>query len=219
MSLNQIWISSGFLSDFSSGFLANWIGTPILGDYFQENRTSWRPFLLLRISFPGRPIFIQLVPGNWWWGAPAQSPLIPRRRRCPSWGRGGTRLDHTSVASCAVRRWRRDAIRTQFSKLMIFKNSNLSKWDFVRQIDRENSVNGPQSHSNTMWRPVGTKIEDFQGIYRVFHQLVDLGWVDIDLGCSIILPNSSAIPICLSKIGQIAEPPRSKSTQQRSSSW
>ena len=28
----------------------------------QENRTSRRPFLLLRISFPGRPIFIQLPP-------------------------------------------------------------------------------------------------------------------------------------------------------------
>ena len=35
----------------------------ILGDYFQENRTSPRPFLLLRIRFPGRPIFIQLPPG------------------------------------------------------------------------------------------------------------------------------------------------------------
>ena len=35
-------------------------GKLILGDYFQENRTSRRPFLLLRISFPGRPIFIQL---------------------------------------------------------------------------------------------------------------------------------------------------------------
>ena len=35
-------------------------GKSILGDYFQENRTSRRPFLLLRISFPGRPIFIQL---------------------------------------------------------------------------------------------------------------------------------------------------------------
>ena len=34
----------------------------ILRDYFQENRTSKRPFLLLRISFPGRPIFIQFVP-------------------------------------------------------------------------------------------------------------------------------------------------------------
>ena len=34
-----------------------------LGDYFQENRTSQRPFLSLRISFPGRPIFIQLPPG------------------------------------------------------------------------------------------------------------------------------------------------------------
>ena len=41
------------------------IGLPgklILRDYFQENGTSRRPFLLLRISFPGRPIFIQLVP-------------------------------------------------------------------------------------------------------------------------------------------------------------
>ena len=37
-------------------------GKSILGDYFQENMTSRRPFLLLRISFPGRPIFIQLPP-------------------------------------------------------------------------------------------------------------------------------------------------------------
>ena len=37
-------------------------GKPILGDYFQENMTSQRPFLLLRISFPGGPIFIQLPP-------------------------------------------------------------------------------------------------------------------------------------------------------------
>ena len=37
-------------------------GKSILGDYFQENMTSQRPFLLLRISFPGRPIFIQFVP-------------------------------------------------------------------------------------------------------------------------------------------------------------
>ena len=39
-------------------------GKSILRDYFQENRTSRRPFLLLRISFPGRPIFIQLPPGG-----------------------------------------------------------------------------------------------------------------------------------------------------------
>ena len=39
-------------------------GKSILGDYFQENRTSQRPFLLLRISFPGRPIFIQSIPGK-----------------------------------------------------------------------------------------------------------------------------------------------------------
>ena len=37
-------------------------GKSILGDYFQENMTSRRPFLLLRICFPGRPIFIQLPP-------------------------------------------------------------------------------------------------------------------------------------------------------------
>ena len=39
-------------------------GKSILRDYFQENRTSRRPFLLLRISFPGRPIFIQFVPAD-----------------------------------------------------------------------------------------------------------------------------------------------------------
>ena len=37
-------------------------GKSILRDYFQENRTSPRPSLLLRICFPGRPIFIQFVP-------------------------------------------------------------------------------------------------------------------------------------------------------------
>ena len=35
-------------------------GKSILRHYFQENRTSGRPFLLL--SFPGRPIFIQFIP-------------------------------------------------------------------------------------------------------------------------------------------------------------
>ena len=43
------------------------IGLPrklILRDVFQENRTSRRPFLLPRISFPGRPICIQFVPGD-----------------------------------------------------------------------------------------------------------------------------------------------------------
>ena len=37
-------------------------GKSILRDYFQENRISQRPFLLLKISFPGRPIFIQFIP-------------------------------------------------------------------------------------------------------------------------------------------------------------
>ena len=41
-------------------------GKLILGDYFRENRTctSRRPFLLVRISFPKRPIFIQFIPGG-----------------------------------------------------------------------------------------------------------------------------------------------------------
>ena len=38
-------------------------GKSILGDY-KENMTAQRPFLLLRISFPGRPIFIQLPPAH-----------------------------------------------------------------------------------------------------------------------------------------------------------
>ena len=38
-------------------------GKLILRDFFQENETSRRPFLLLGISFPKRPIFIQLPPG------------------------------------------------------------------------------------------------------------------------------------------------------------
>ena len=37
-------------------------GKSILGDYFQKNMTSQRLFFLLRICFPGRPIFIQLPP-------------------------------------------------------------------------------------------------------------------------------------------------------------
>ena len=47
------------------------IGLPeksILKDYFQENRTSRRPFLLPRISFPGRPVFVPFPPdfiGQW----------------------------------------------------------------------------------------------------------------------------------------------------------
>ena len=38
-------------------------GKSILRDCYQENRTSRRPFLLLRISFPGRTTFTQFIPG------------------------------------------------------------------------------------------------------------------------------------------------------------
>ena len=53
-------------------------GKSILGDYFQENRTSRRAFLLRRIRFPGRPIFIQLPPG---WTATTSSPSTTPPRR------------------------------------------------------------------------------------------------------------------------------------------
>ena len=55
-------------------------------------------------------------------------------------------------------------------------------------------------------------------IYRVFHQLADLVWVDLDLGCSIILLSHFCQNlICLSRSGQTAELLRSKSTQPRRS--
>ena len=38
------------------------LGKSILRDYFQENSTSQRPFLLLRIRFPERSIFVQFIP-------------------------------------------------------------------------------------------------------------------------------------------------------------
>ena len=39
-------------------------GKSILRDYFQQNTTSQRPFFpVLRFRFPGRPIFIQFIPG------------------------------------------------------------------------------------------------------------------------------------------------------------
>ena len=53
-------------------------GKSILGDYFQENRTSRRPFLLLRFDFPGRPIFIQFVPAS-----PTSVPKLGRWSKCP----------------------------------------------------------------------------------------------------------------------------------------
>ena len=59
-------------------------GKSILGDYLQENMTSQRPFLLLRISFPGRPIFIQFVPAP---SSPSLAFMIPSRMRSPRfWG-------------------------------------------------------------------------------------------------------------------------------------
>ena len=83
------------------------IGVPgklILGDYFQENMTSQRPFLWLKIRFPGRPIFIQFIPGCSWarTGAARRSasrPSPPARQSgttrpqssglsCPAWLRG-----------------------------------------------------------------------------------------------------------------------------------
>ena len=60
-------------------------GKSILEDYFQENMTSRKPFLLLRISFPGRPIFIQLPPDEGGNFALEGKPPLP-----PTEGPGGT---------------------------------------------------------------------------------------------------------------------------------
>ena len=50
--------------------------------------------------------------------------------------------------------------------------------------------------------------------YRVFHQLSDLGWVDLHLGWfTQLLRRFCRKLICPSKIGQVAEHPWSKSTQ------
>ena len=49
-------------------------GKSILRDYFQENMTSRRPFLLLRLNFPGIPIFNQLPPDQ-----TGSAPQSPRR--------------------------------------------------------------------------------------------------------------------------------------------
>ena len=63
-------------------------GKSILIYYFQENRTSRRPFLLLIISFPWRPILIQLIPGWSWAGASS-------RGRCRRPPRGSTQCSST----------------------------------------------------------------------------------------------------------------------------
>ena len=58
-------------------------GKSILRDYFQEIVISRRTFLLLRISFPGRPFFIQFVP---WVSCRGASWAGRRRRTCaPGW--------------------------------------------------------------------------------------------------------------------------------------
>ena len=54
------------LSDIDSGGNCMKIGLPgklILGYYYQENRTSQRPFLLLRISFFGKTYFYTIGTG------------------------------------------------------------------------------------------------------------------------------------------------------------
>ena len=74
-------------------------GKSILGDYFQENMTSRRPFLLLRISFPGRPIFIQLPQPVGRLPLPhhAQGPLQADDRRVPGQHPAALQHDHAQL--------------------------------------------------------------------------------------------------------------------------
>ena len=93
------------LEERSSGGNCIKIGLPaksILRDFFQENRSLGRPFLLLRISFLGRPICLynqSLGPcrcggpsGRPWWSGWRP----PGRWACPAW---------------VVVRWRREISR------------------------------------------------------------------------------------------------------------
>ena len=91
-------------------------GKSILRDYFQENRTSRRPFFLLRISFPGRFIFIQLPPGH-----EEEEELCPLRLLASATGLG-VRVRHRhqrqrDLATCGSRvgRVRRQETGEQFN--------------------------------------------------------------------------------------------------------
>ena len=106
--------STDMLAESTSSSVESWrqlykIGLPgksILGDYFQENRTSRRPFLLLRISFPGRPILIQLVPDRRRRGRP-WSRLPPL-----GWRRGGrARTRRSRRTPWGVIQWWRPLIK------------------------------------------------------------------------------------------------------------
>ena len=56
-------------------------------------------------------------------------------------------------------------------------------------------------------------------MYRVFHQLADLGWVDLDNEMfhhlAQLLSQFSQNPIFLSRIGQTVELPRANSNQPK----
>ena len=122
----------------SSGMNCIKIGLPgksILGDYFQENKTFQRPFLLLRISFPGRPIFKQLPSGprRPWTSTTRTSttcrPTIPvsitksttssacswytRCSRCSSWC---TSSCSTTTATTTTRSRRRSSTATSWAR-------------------------------------------------------------------------------------------------------
>ena len=118
------------------------IGLPgkfILRDYFQENRTSGRTFLLLRISFTGRPIFIQFVPGV---------PVADRRARDElyknrSSGKTDSQEDKRSLGSPILLK-------------IVFENKFSGKTYFYTIGSRSRSTRSPPSPTRATscgWRP------------------------------------------------------------------
>ena len=96
------------------------IGLPeksILGDHFQENMTSQRPFLLLRIIFPGRPIFIQFIPGT---------------KSCPLFRTCGGR-SRTWGSRCLRRRLLESVQQFHFGSQFAYRHFNLQIGTYMRR--------------------------------------------------------------------------------------
>ena len=85
------------------------------------------------------------------------------------------------------------ALDTFHSLLTFFRNADLGRRE-LRGVFQGVDVRRP--HRDRALLPRRTRLQDIlplQGQYRVLHQLVDSGLVDLNLGSSAILPISSAI--------------------------
>ena len=109
-------------------------GKSVLGDYFQENKTSRRPFLLLMIDFPSRPIFIQFVPGGNGYSRDARSKSLCWRFWSCSLGRRRRTSSHQLIPA-PRHRWSGDSPRG-------FWTSTPAGWQFnrIKKSPKEQSL-------------------------------------------------------------------------------